>query len=127
MVLYLKSIRSVSKKTADEILADIEYLQWSALNIDTFMRMYNLLENKYLDRNTEEPLNSLIENFFTYFRRTWVDSGENMWFEGANPWGVVNNQGVEGKNKEIKAAHTFRKKQPMGQFFTAAFRLVRII
>ena len=28
-------------------------------------------------------------------RKVWIESKENRWFEGAHPWNVCNNQGVE--------------------------------
>ena len=100
-------------------------MQWSVLNEPTFKFVFNLLENKYLNDDHEEPVKSLIEKFFNYMRQVWVESRERFWFEGANPWSVVNNQGIEGKNKEIKATHTFRKKMPMGRFFDVVVRMIK--
>ena len=120
----LKTVKSVCKDTAAEIQADIEFLQWSALNWDSFKYLYDLIVKKFVDRETEEPLTSLILKFFNYFTSTWVTSGESKWFEGAHPWGIMNNQGIEGKNKDIKASHTFRKRMPMARFLSAMFRCV---
>ena len=112
------------KELADEILADLEFIQWSSLNKDTFLYLCELVTKKYVDMDVEDPLKSLIGNFFAYFNKVWVRSKESNWFKGSNPWGAVNNQGLEGKNKEIKASHTFRKRMPLGKFFAAMFRLV---
>jgi hypothetical protein len=37
---------------------------------------------------------------------------------------VFHNQSIKGVNKEIKAAHTFRKRMPLGQFFNFMLRMV---
>ena len=69
-------------------------------------------------------LKAALARFFEYMRDVWVDSREFHWYEGAHPWGVSNNQGVEGKNKEIKQAHTFRKRLGMGEMFSVMQRMV---
>jgi hypothetical protein len=51
----------------------------------------------------------LLSDFFTYFRKQWVDSPVFRWYEGAHPWAISNNQGIEGQIKEIKAGHTFKR------------------
>ena len=124
IVPQLKPIKSVSKELADEILADLEFIQWSSLNKDTFLYLCELVTKKYVDMDVEDPLKSLIGNFFAYFNKVWVRSKESNWFKGSNPWGAVNNQGLEGKNKEIKASHTFGKRMPLEKFFAAMFRLL---
>ena len=53
-----------------------------------------------------------------------MDSAENNWFEGSNPFGSSNNQGIEGKNRDIKGSHTFRKRMPLGSFFDVMLRMV---
>ena len=57
-------------------------------------------------------------------RKVWIESGECLWFEGAHPWGVSNNQGIEGKNKEIKQSHTFRRRLEIGELVSVLSRLV---
>ena len=37
---------------------------------------------------------------------------------------VFHNQSIKGVNKEIKAAHTFRKRMPLGEFFDCMLRMV---
>ena len=34
--------------------------------------------------------------------KLWIDTEEHKQYKGAHPWKISNNQGVEGKNKEIK-------------------------
>ena len=64
-----------------------------------------------------------LDNFFTYFRSVWVESKEHQWYEGAHI-GSSNNQGIEGKNRDIKASHTFRSKAPLGSFCDTMLRMV---
>ena len=102
VVPQLKSIKTISAKLGNEILADIVSMQSSVLNEATFRKVYSQMEEKYknLDKcNNNTNLLALVTTFFDYFRATWVDSAEFAWYEGSNPWGVSNNQGVEGKNK----------------------------
>ena len=119
----LKSVATHNKKVSDSILRDIENLQWSALNEASFRRGFELLEKKYLGRH-DLVLNAALENFFSYMHKVWIDSQEFRWFEGAHPWGVSNNQGVEGKNKEIKQSHTFRRRLEVGELLSVLARLV---
>ena len=57
-------------------------------------------------------------------RKVWIESTENKWFEGAHPFRSSNNQGIEGRNREIKASHTFRKRMPLGSFIDVMLNLV---
>ena len=57
-------------------------------------------------------------------RKVWVESTEFKWYEGAHPWRISNNQGVEGKNKEIKQSHTFRRRLEIGELVEVLVRLV---
>merc|ERR1719186_722300 len=66
-----------------------------------------------------------LSKFFKYMRTVWVESEEFRWYEGAHPWQVSNNQGVEGKNKEIKQSHTFRERLELGALFGVMLRLVK--
>ena len=95
------------------ILSDIEYMQWSVLNEESFHYVYNLLKQKYMEKNTP-IINGAVEKFFEYMDNVWIQSGESMWWEGAHPFQISNNQGVEGCNKEIKQSHTFRKRLAIG-------------
>ena len=119
----IKSVATQNKKIADAILRDIENLQWSALNESSFKKAYSLLEEKYLGKH-DLVLNDVLNIFFSYMRKVWIDSTEFRWFEGAHPWGVSNNQGVKGKNKEIKQSHTFRRRHDIGDLLSILARLV---
>ena len=68
------------------ILNDIEEIQWSVMNEKTFRVVYELLEMKYANEDMEEDLKSLVDDFFQYFRKQWVDSPVFRWWEGAHPW-----------------------------------------
>lgn len=77
------------------------------------------------NKNILTIINITLEKFFKYMRSVWVDSEEFRWYEGAHPWQVSNNQGVEGKNKEIKQSHTFRRRLELGELFAVMMRLVK--
>ena len=123
LIPRLRHMKSLDANLAKNVLADIEDLQWSALNQKVFLHSYNLMEEKYLLDDKFDHKDAL-EDFFAYFKKVWIDSEENNWFEGANPFASSNNQGIEGKNKEIKAAHTFRKRMPLGSFIDCMLRIV---
>ena len=119
----LKRVSAHNTLISDSILADIVDLQWSVLNEETFRKTFKLIEQKYLDKH-DVVLNGVLEKFFAYMRKVWVDSNECLWFEGAHPWGVGNNQVIEGKNKEIKQSHTFRRRLVIGELVSVLARLV---
>ena len=67
----------------------------------------------------------MLEEFFSYFREQWgPDSHVKMWYEGAHPRSVSNNQGIEGTNKSIKQDHTFKRRCPLGTFMDVVDRMV---
>ena len=103
----LKCVTVHNKTVSDNILKDIVNIQWSVLNEASFRKCFELLEAKYLGKH-DVVLNGVLEQFFTYLRKVWIDSSEFKWYEGAHPWRVSNNQGVQGKNMVIKQSYTFR-------------------
>ena len=111
------SVGSVSKK----LLEDIGSLQWSSTSLETFKQVFQLLREKY---EASEAGGGKISEFFKYVDSTWVSSQENLWFEGANPYGLCNNQGLEGKNKNIKDSYTMRRKMALGSFMETSIKLV---
>ena len=123
LIPQLKSVSTHNKTISDNIMLDIVNLQWSVLNEASFRKAFKLLENKYLDKH-DIVLNAVLAQFFSYMRKQWVDSPVCRWFEGAHPWEISNNQGVEGKNKEIKQSHTFRRKLEIGELVSVLVRLV---
>ena len=94
----------MDKALATQNLLDIDNLQWRVLNEKSFRYVFELLGTKH---SAKPDLKAALKRFFKYMRGVWVKSREFRWYEGANPWSVSNNQGVEGKNKEIKQSHTF--------------------
>ena len=120
----MKCVATFDKEVSKKILDDIEYLQWSVLNEESFHKVYDLLENKYLDKY-DDSLNEAISKFFSYMRSVWVESKQSRWFEAAHPWKVSNNQGVEGKNKDIKQSHTFRRRLDLGELFDVMLNMVK--
>ena len=119
----IKIVSTHNKTIADSILNDLVNIQWSALNEASFRKSVELLEKKYVDKN-DALLNGVVAKFFSYLHKVWIDSEEFRWYEGAHPWGISNNQGVEGKNKEIKQSHTFRRKLEIGELISVLARLV---
>ena len=122
IVPQMKKIKN--KDIEKSLLKDIEEIQWSA-NMDTFDNMIDLVEEKYVKNKTyDSSVIESLEEFFSYFRSTWVHSKEKYWFEGAHPFGSSNNQGIEGQNRDIKASFTFRKKMPLGSFSDCVLKMV---
>ena len=116
--------RIKSKEIEKSLLKDIEEIQWSA-NMFTFDKMIDLVEEKYVkSKAIDHTVIKSLEDFFSYFRSTWVHSKEKYWFEGAHPFGSSNNQGIEGQNRDIKASFTFRKKMPLGSFSDCVLKMV---
>ena len=124
VVPQLKCVATFNKEVSKNILDDIEFLQWCVLNEKSFHKVYELLEKKYIDKY-DHSLNEAISKFFSYMRSVWVESKQNRWFEGAHPWKVSNNQGVEGKNKDIKQSHTFRRRLDLGELFNVLLNMVK--
>ena len=120
----IDSIRMKDMNVGKSILNDIEEIQWSVMNEKTFRVVYELLEMKYANEDMEEDLKSLVDDFFQYFRKQWVDSPVFRWWEGAHPWKISNNQGIEGTNRVIKEEHTFKRRCPLGNFFNIVDRMV---
>ena len=121
---HFKHLRSVNKKLAEALLADIETIQWSS-NLETFQPIFSLLEEKYTLKQSDTATLAAIKQFFNYFKDVWTESKENIWFEGGHPHGSSNNQGIEGKNRDIKASHTFRQRLPLGSFFDCQLLMVQ--
>ena len=144
IVPRLSQLRKINKTLADAVLADIEFLQWSAVN-ESFTELFDLLEKKF----TKEDSYSIVEHdelcsFFKYFRTQWGPDSHvhrldgslilvyfcnhyifNRWYEGAHPWNNGSNQGIEGTNRAIKASHTFKRRAPIGNFMDIVTRMVR--
>ena len=120
----LKSIGIHDKELSANILNDIQVLQWSVLNEESFKKVYTLIEQKYLGKHSP-IINAALAKFFSYMRSVWIDSEEFRWYEGSHPWQISNNQGLEGKNKSIKESHTFRRRLALGELFEVFLRMVK--
>ena len=125
LVPNLKHLGSIDKHLSAKLLADIEDLQWSALSESVFKHAYELLEMKYFNEfEKNSTILPALKEFFQYMRKVWIESAENKWFEGAHAFRSSNNQGIEGRNREIKASHTFGKRMPLGSFIDVMLNLV---
>ena len=145
LVPRLSQIRKLNKVLADNVLDDIEFLQWSAVT-ESFDELFDLLESKYTeDQSQSKEEHDELCSFFRYFRAQWGPRTHahrlddflyfssrcckicihNRWYEGAYAWGIGNNQGIEGTNKSIKASHTFKRRAPIGHFMEIVKRMVK--
>ena len=127
LVKRMAALRNCNKLLQKNLMNDIEDLQWACTSEDTFVVVFNLLEEKYSqeDAHTAQEL-VLLQDFFAYFKEQWgPDSHVHRWYEGANPWSVSNNQGIEGVNKSIKKDHTFKRRCPLGTFMNIVSRMVK--
>ena len=63
----LKSISTMDKALATQILLDIDNLQWSVLNEKSFRYVFELLETKH-SVNANPDLEVALKRFFKYMR-----------------------------------------------------------
>ena len=110
---YILKLKKINENLATELIRDIEDLQNLVTNEHNFRKAYGLLEQEYISKSSDIGFTE----FFQYFREQWVDSPVFRWWEGSHPWGISNNQGIEGLNKHIKESHTFKRRCPLGYFF----------
>ena len=117
---------SGSKDLAREVLEDIETFQW-VVSLEGYEVDFKALEDKYLkERECSEKEYEALEEFFEYFREQWgPESKVKNWFEHAFPFHIGNNQGLEGKNDNIKENHTFKKRVAVGALFNIVDRMLR--
>lgn len=117
---YILKLKKINENLATELIRDIEDLQNLVTNEHNFRKAYGLLEQEYISKSSDIGFTE----FFQYFREQWVDSPVFRWWEGSHPWGISNNQGIEGLNKHIKESHTFKRRCPLGYFFDIVDRMV---
>ena len=113
----IKSISKINKNLAKEIDIDICKIQWMVQTEQEFINVYELFEKKYMEGNFIGKEKEAIEIFFSYFRAQWgPGSHVSKWYEGANPFSISSNQGVENKNLEIKDDFSYRERLDMTKF-----------
>ncbi len=99
--LVTKAIASLNDHT--NLLKDIEDLQISH-SPEIFERNIKFFFNKWHARKDEN-----IDQYLKTFKKEWVDSANNKWYEGAARHVPANDNGLEGKNGFIKRnSHTTR-------------------
>ena len=76
-----------------KLIKDIGNLQWSSVSHSTFISAYRLLRTKYnqIMKKEDQVIRSKLETFFEYLESVWIQSEENLWYEGANPYRVSTN------------------------------------
>ena len=123
----LAGLRKINKLWADNLKEDIIKIQWMLTSFNEFICVYEHLQSKYLkDTNFTSEEKELLKTFFCYHRSQWgPNSHVSLWWEGANPYQVSNNQGIESKNLEIKEIHSFRERLEMGSFCEMLGNIVR--
>ena len=125
LMTRMSALRNANRKLQEQLMSDIQCMQWSVHSVETFIVVFDLLEAKYVKGNYTDGELDLLKNFFEYFRAQWgPESHVSKWWEGANPWAVSNNQGIEGTNKAIKKDHTFKRRCPLGTFMDIVTRMV---
>ena len=71
LVPKMAAIRNSSKKLQQQLLHDIQNLQWSCHSEKTFNVVFDLLEKKYTDGSRDAQDEILLKDFFQYFRSQW--------------------------------------------------------
>ena len=68
----MSALRRENKTLCQELMSDIQDLQWSCHSEKTFVVVFHLLEKKYtLERNNSVKEAEALEEFFKYFREQW--------------------------------------------------------
>ena len=115
----LPIICKVNKELAKSLDVDIQKIQWMSQTEDEFRVVFSLLEEKYLKGDFTVKELEQLNIFFDYFREQWgPDSHVSKWYEGAHPYHISHNQGIERRNLEIKEEFSYREQLNMGQFAT---------
>ena len=71
LVTKMAALRNHNQILQQQLLQDIQNLQWSCHSERTFIVVFDLLEKKYVDGNHSIQENILLSNFFEYFRAQW--------------------------------------------------------
>lgn len=108
-----KYLKPLTRVTRDHVKGDITVLQTSK-DRGTFEKAAELFIEKW---NKKLPI------FIAYFKKNWIEK-DAQWYEGAAVGYPATNNGLEGTNATIKAAHTFRERLPVGQFLNLVLDLV---
>ena len=112
---------SKNEELAAKVDADIDYFQWATTETEYEVN-YKALVDKYtkeenvVNYTTEEE--DALKKFFDYVDDNWgPKTPVKNWFAGSNPFSLTQNQGIEGKNKAIKASYTFKSRVSIGKLF----------
>jgi hypothetical protein len=66
-----------------------------------------------------------IDTFLEYFRKEWVDSKNNKWYEGAATRVPSTDNGLEGTNAVIKHVYTLRERLSVASYMANAVNMLR--
>ena len=101
-------VKAADPSVSKQIMNDIRTLQNSAVDRESFLFLFKLLEKKWTKEyafNTVK-MKTMVVKFFQYFSRIWVNSEESNWFQAANPQHLTTNNNVEGTNQSFKKFYT---------------------
>ena len=60
-----------------------------------------------------------------YFRKEWIKSSHNEWYEGVALHVPAQDNGLEGKNGSIKGIHTLRERMAVNVYLSNAVNMLR--
>ena len=115
----LSKVKAADPAVSKQIMNDIRTLQNSAVDRESFLFLFKLLEKKWTKEyafNTVK-MKTMVQKFFQYFSRIWVNSEESNWFQAANPQHLTTNNNVEGTNQSFKKFYTGRTRLSFPHMF----------
>ena len=75
---YLAKVRTLNKEKALQLVQDLNFLQWSVLNEESFLAVFKLYEAKHQCPDLPE-LHVAVKDFLLYLREVWVESEESRY------------------------------------------------
>ena len=98
----LANLKKVNGKIQQELLHDIEFLQWSCHSKHTFDVVFTLLERKYLIDNKQKYTakeNDVLGDFFHYLREQWGTESHVSGMRGPTHGAHLTTKGLKAKTK----------------------------
>ena len=116
----MNGIRKVDPRVHKSMMADIAEMQRLVCTEDEFVMVYDLVVAKYSSSNVgkySKEMEEELQKFWAYHRQQWgPGSHVSNWWEGANPFNIGHNQGIERKNLQIKVEYSHRERLTIGEF-----------
>ena len=106
----MKGVRKINKELGNNILNTIKEIQRLVTSREEFSIIHNHLVKGYMEGRYTLEENIEMKKFFDYFTLQWgPGSHVSNWWEGAHPYNIGHNQGVERKNLSIKDNYSYRQ------------------